>query len=73
MNKAELVNEVHRLQGEGTSRAAAERAAPAKARPSPSLATRPIAVPDPECDPPYALDDQGHKIWKEECFRKRSP
>ncbi|HEY4988937.1 MAG TPA: HU family DNA-binding protein [Opitutaceae bacterium] len=27
MNKAELVNEVHRLQGEGTSRAAAERAA----------------------------------------------
>lgn len=55
------------------SATAAERAAPAKARPSPSLATRPIAVPDPECDPPYALDDQGHKIWKEECFRKRSP
>ena len=27
MNKAELVNEVHRLLGEGTSRAAAERAA----------------------------------------------
>jgi DNA-binding protein HU-beta len=27
MNKAELVNEVHKLMGEGTSRAAAERAA----------------------------------------------
>jgi DNA-binding protein HU-beta len=27
MNKAELVNEVHRLLGEGASRAAAERAA----------------------------------------------
>jgi DNA-binding protein HU-beta len=27
MNKAELVNEVHRLLGDGTSRAAAERAA----------------------------------------------
>jgi DNA-binding protein HU-beta len=27
MNKAELVNEVHKLLGEGTSRAAAERAA----------------------------------------------
>lgn len=27
MNKAELVNEVHRLLGHGTSRAAAERAA----------------------------------------------
>jgi serine/threonine protein kinase len=52
---------------------AAERAASAKVRPSPSLATRPVAVPDPECDPPYALDEQGHKIWKEECFRKRSP
>jgi serine/threonine-protein kinase len=55
------------------SHAAAERAAAAKARPSPSLAARPVPVPDPECDPPYALDEQGHKIWKEECFRKRSP
>jgi DNA-binding protein HU-beta len=27
MNKAELVNEVHKLMGDGTSRAAAERAA----------------------------------------------
>jgi serine/threonine protein kinase len=52
---------------------AADRAVTVKARPSPAPATRPSSAPDPECDPPYALDDQGHKIWKEECFRKRSP
>jgi serine/threonine-protein kinase len=23
-----------------------------------------------ECDPPYSLDAQGHKHWKDECFRK---
>jgi hypothetical protein len=25
------------------------------------------------CDPPFTLDPQGHKIWIDECFRRRSP
>jgi serine/threonine-protein kinase len=39
--------------------AAAKSAAQASARP-PS--------PSPNCDPPYTLDDQGHKKFKPECF-----
>jgi serine/threonine-protein kinase len=48
-------------------------AAPAAIHPA---APRPAPVPTPhanaelDCDPPYSLDDQGHKHWKDECFRK---
>jgi serine/threonine-protein kinase len=31
------------------------------------------AVVTLDCDPPYSLDAQGHKIWKDECFRKPAP
>ena len=31
------------------------------------------AVVTLDCDPPYSLDAQGHKIWKDECFRKQAP
>jgi serine/threonine protein kinase len=26
-----------------------------------------------DCDPPYALDAQGHKHWKSDCFRHQDP
>jgi hypothetical protein len=41
---------------------AAPLAAPAMRRAAPPRAL--------DCDPPYSLDPQGHKIWKEACFRK---
>jgi eukaryotic-like serine/threonine-protein kinase len=37
--------------------------------PAPPAPPRPSAVA-PNCDPPYTLDDQGHKHFKHECFRK---
>ena len=40
-------------------------------RPAPVAPARPSAGID--CDPPYSLDDQGHKHWKDECFRKQVP
>jgi serine/threonine-protein kinase len=30
----------------------------------------PKAVPKPDCDPNFTLDDQGRKHWKPECFAK---
>jgi serine/threonine-protein kinase len=40
-------------------------------RPTPAPTARPTSEVD--CDPPYSLDDQGHKHWKDECFRKQGP
>jgi serine/threonine protein kinase len=67
----------------GPSNAAAEvpaqqPAAPSSARApfpnAPPPAPNPRRAPPPsravDCDPPYSLDAQGHKIWKEACFRK---
>jgi hypothetical protein len=27
----------------------------------------------PNCDPPFTLDDQGHKHFKPECYLKKAP
>ena len=67
----------------GASNAAAEVPTPQPAAPSPARGPSPNAAPAApilrrappptravDCDPPYSLDAQGHKIWKEACFRK---
>ena len=46
-------------------RAPAPNAAPAPAPRRTVSPARPV-----DCEPPYSLDAQGHKIWKEACFRK---
>ena len=57
-------------------RSAAAASAPAQAMAHAPPAAHPAAVPparpaaEIDCDPPYSLDDQGHKHWKDECFRK---
>jgi eukaryotic-like serine/threonine-protein kinase len=57
---------------------------PARASPPPAVASRtgaprpvPVAArhvaPAIDCTPPYSLDAQGHKVWKDACFRKQGP
>jgi serine/threonine-protein kinase len=38
--------------------------------PTSAATTPPTTAPPPakNCDPPYTLDDKGHKIWKRECM-----
>jgi hypothetical protein len=31
------------------------------------------AGPAIDCTPPYSLDAQGHKVWKDACFRNEGP
>jgi serine/threonine-protein kinase len=49
----------------GSPRQAKAPAAPTSVKPAPAAALN--------CDPPYSLDGLGHKIWKDECFRKPPP
>lgn len=51
--------------------AAPQVARPVAPQPAPVTPSRPSVELD--CDPPYSLDDQGHKHWKDECFRKQVP
>ena len=50
---------------------AAVPARPATPRPVVVPARRPTVAVD--CAPPYSLDAQGHKHWKDACFRKQGP
>lgn len=47
------------------------KAAPAKATHRSSSAPAKPATVAADCDPPFSLDAQGHKHWKDACFRKQ--
>jgi serine/threonine-protein kinase len=46
----------------------------ARPRPAPPFTVRPVAKPAPlpsrSCEPPYTLDAQGHRKYKEECLQQ---
>jgi serine/threonine protein kinase len=58
-------------EGAAQQSAAPSRAlSPNAATPAPNLRRAPPPTRAVDCEPPYSLDAQGHKIWKEACFRK---